>query len=108
VDDQVAFPENDVTVSIPLAAQTRKRYNKTGINIPHDESGREMIWNAIKFITLSEIIGWAVFLVVALVLGAFGVQAKGTAGQAVMYALWIVLFFGAYQFLNRRRRARRP
>jgi hypothetical protein len=67
-----------------------------------------MIWNAIKFITLSEIIGWAVFLVVTLALGALGVRAQGTAGQAVMYALWIVLFFGAYQFLSRKRRARRP
>ena len=66
-----------------------------------------MIWNAVKFITLSEIIGWIVFIAVALVLGAFGVRAEGTTGQVLMYALWIVLFFGAYQFL-RRRRARRP
>jgi hypothetical protein len=67
-----------------------------------------MIWNAIKFITLSEIIGWVVFAVVALALGAFGFRAEGTAGQVVMYALWISLFFGAYQFLNRQRRTRRP
>lgn len=66
-----------------------------------------MIWNAIKFITLSEVLGWVAFVVVALILGAFGVRAEGTAGQVVIFALWIGLFFGAYQLLNRRRRARR-
>jgi hypothetical protein len=66
-----------------------------------------MIWNAVKFITLSEIVGWLAFIVVALVLGAFGVRATGTAGQVLMFALWIFLFLGAYQLLNRRRRANR-
>ena len=65
-----------------------------------------MIWNAVKFITLSEIVGWLVFVAVALVLGAFGVRAEGTVGQVLMYGLWIGLFFGAYRFLNRRRARR--
>jgi len=63
-----------------------------------------MIWNALKFITLSEVIGWIAFVAVSLLLGAFGVGAQGTAGQIFMYALWIVLLVGAYHFLSRRRR----
>jgi len=61
------------------------------------------MWNAVKFITLSEIIAWLVFLAVAVVLGAFGVRGEGTVGQAIMFALWIGLFFAAYRFINRRR-----
>jgi hypothetical protein len=65
-----------------------------------------MIWNAIKFITLSEIIAWVVFVVVTVLLGFFGVTAEGTTGQIFMFAVWIVLFVGAYRLLKRRRARR--
>jgi hypothetical protein len=61
-----------------------------------------MIWNAIKFITLSEIIAWIVFVSVTLVLGAFGVGVS-QASQAVIAVCWLVLFLAVYQFLHRRR-----
>jgi hypothetical protein len=51
-----------------------------------------MIGNAIKFLTVSEIIGWVVFLAVVLVVGASGLHAGGTTAQVVMYILAAALF----------------
>jgi flagellin-like protein len=62
-----------------------------------------MIWNAIQFITLSEIIGWVVFIAVTVVLGAFGLRSDTGTGQAVMMICWLALFAGAYRLLSRRR-----
>jgi hypothetical protein len=62
-----------------------------------------MIWSAIKFITLSEIIGWIVFIVVAIVFGSLGLRSDTGTGQAVMTICWLALFAGAYHLLSRRR-----
>lgn len=61
-----------------------------------------MIWRAIKFITLSEVIAWVAFFFITLALWAFGVRAEG-GKPAVMLFCWIVLFVTTYQVLKRRR-----
>ena len=61
-----------------------------------------MFWRAIKFITLSEIIGWVAFFVVVVTLGAFGIDAE-KSGQVILSVLCFALFVAAYRFLNRRR-----
>jgi hypothetical protein len=51
-----------------------------------------MIWNAIKFITLSEIAAWIVFIAVTVVLGSFGIRSDAGGVQTVMMICWLVVF----------------
>ena len=66
-----------------------------------------MIWNTVKFIALGDIVGWIAFIAVALVLGPFAVRAEGATAQVILWVVGIGLYFWAYQFLQRRWRARR-
>ncbi|HEX3744973.1 MAG TPA: hypothetical protein VHW09_13615 [Bryobacteraceae bacterium] len=67
-----------------------------------------MIWNAIKFITLSEIAAWIVFIAVTVVLGSFGIRSDAGGVQTVMMICWLVVFAVTYHFLRRRRSGLEP
>jgi hypothetical protein len=60
-----------------------------------------MFWRATKFITLSEVTAWIVWLVVTVALGAFGLQID-KVGQTILFVCWFVLFVIVYRAVKRR------